>query len=357
MCIINFEAEVKKTKIFVAPSHDGSRQFVAYSNEVETSISNNAMILPVPYPDTVKLHDLSHYTSLFNDLSYCFPKSLGATNYSTDSMTFSKNSKLAVYDVGSYQVSICNCIDDFDRIDQLIFMLDPFVKTLLSAYYTNRRIPFGFIVCKLRKGSATYHPLGYSYRIYSSRGYMFVPTRHHHSGSNEELISDWDHEIYSINTSDHAGELGNHQGFKLKHISGFDFPDIKTIHKATLAGKLRNSDFFAQLSDIKITHQFMGVDGCIFSSNNIDKLRFLPNRLTTTPAVNIDGKFYYFGWDQSGPVSFYGNKIEIEIHDHHVKIIDEIGSLQEKQYLFKLKHHTMLPDGKLLLLALADING
>lgn len=48
MCVINFEADVKNTKILAMADADGSRQFIAYSNDVATSIPGNAMILPVP---------------------------------------------------------------------------------------------------------------------------------------------------------------------------------------------------------------------------------------------------------------------------------------------------------------------
>lgn len=331
---------------------DGSRQFIAYSNDVATSIPGNAMILPVPYPETIQLHDLSKFQSLFSDLKECFP-SFSLRNAYTDGAqeSFLSTNQIAVHNVGSYQVSICNNINDFDRINRSVFTLNPVVKSILAKYYSG----FGFIVCQLRIGSAEYHPLGYSHRIYSSKGYMFVPTRHHHSGSSEEVESDWDHEIYSINTTDHAGDNGSTRPgilAKISALTGVTVPNVHNIRRLTLNGVIRNSDVFLGLRYGRPSRtRFLGVDGCVFTANDMTKIHFMPGLMSSKPVVYLDGKHYYFGFNVGTPLLFYGTRVNFEVGESGVKVVDEVGAQNEKTYNFKLKNAGMAPDGKLYLIA------
>ena len=62
MCIISKEVNaVSKTKLFASLDDTGTRQLTVYSNQVDTDTSDNAMILPVPNPNTVEFVDLSEY--------------------------------------------------------------------------------------------------------------------------------------------------------------------------------------------------------------------------------------------------------------------------------------------------------
>lgn len=54
MCILNEDSNVTATKIFVAPDKTKTKQLTVYSNQVGSESNNNMMILPVPYPNTVK---------------------------------------------------------------------------------------------------------------------------------------------------------------------------------------------------------------------------------------------------------------------------------------------------------------
>lgn len=339
MCIINAEAEVKKTKILVGPSSNGQRQFVAYSNQVATSQMNNAMILPVPYPETVKFHDLTNYKQLFTDCENCFPRS--ASLGQSDGMYFSAESVLKVHEVGSYQVSICMNLGDFNRIDQSVFTLNTNVQELLQKHYGSHA--FGFLVCKLRNsaGLEDYHPLGYSHRIYRKRGYLFVPTRHHHGGANapEEQESDWEHEIYSINTNEFAssGLRASEFVVKLDRID-FDLAPARTFHRMNLSGRLHNCDVILTLTDAHKKHdKFVGIDGCKFETtgSQSSKIVFKPSTLATLPGLAAKNGFFQFSLSADGtPLVFFGNHVIIETTPTSVIIHDEPNSSRATDYEF-----------------------
>src|SRR5205085_8001751 len=171
---------------------------VVYANQVQTVAKNNAMILPVPHPEVVQLHDLSHYATIFDDCDKCFHHRRDMSkDLELDSFSLQSNETLEVHQCGSYEVSIVPTFHDFHRLNPEYFHLSPAVGEILGKYYSADQ--FGFLVCKLREGhSQKYHPLAYSHPI-DPHTRMFVPTRHHHALI-EETSSHYDHEIYSINT-------------------------------------------------------------------------------------------------------------------------------------------------------------
>lgn len=335
MCVINEVAEVSGTQILVSRSRDGSRQFIAYGNKVATQVHNNAMILPVPHPETLKFHDLSKYTDLFSDCARSFEvMTLGGTrsfsaNYCVDT--------LKVIDVGSYQVSVCQKLSDFNRINKDVFQLNPYLVPILSKYYNNN---FGFIVCKLREGGGTheYHPLAYSHKIFKHGGLMFVPARHYHGGGPEEIESDWDHEIYSINTADHNGTAAiNDVSIKFKKID-FDFPQVNKFRQIKLKGHKKNTDIYLTDQTHIANHKVWGIDGCEFTFNK-DKFAFQSSpEIATLPVLKAKNGDYLFCSNNtfSGPqvYMFYGGKVKLQLNNNSVTILDEPDSNQETEYNF-----------------------
>jgi len=223
MCLISQEVEkVHDTNLFCGLSSDKKRQITIYSNKVNNISQNNAMILPVPFPKTVKFHDMSNYKDFFNDCESCFEKmydeyaTLGRS-YGTMSMTNSSE-PLKVFSVGSYNVSLAMTLDDLKRVNKNVFALSDGITNVLKKYNKN----FGFIICKLKDGNEQYHPFAYSHEIASEK--VFIPTKHYHKehktsnsnnyfsqygllGSNFQLspdnleADDWDHNIYLYNVS------------------------------------------------------------------------------------------------------------------------------------------------------------
>lgn len=81
MCIISGEIEsVYKTKIFCGVNREKNRQLTVYANSVKTNMTNNAMILPVVFPDSLQFHDLQNYSHFFDDCNVAFNTFRGSSN-------------------------------------------------------------------------------------------------------------------------------------------------------------------------------------------------------------------------------------------------------------------------------------
>ncbi len=199
MCIITDTVEsVSQTNIFTCATACNTGQFVVYSNTVETDSFMNAMILPVPNPETVQFIDLSDYAKLFKDMNGSFSKMRDPNAYLSRSCAYSprtSDSVLPVFSVGSYLASIANSVDDLWRIDRRLFRISADLANLLKDKYKSH---FGFIVCRLKQGNHSYHPFAYAHDK-DPTGLLFVPTFHYHPGE-KHVKADWDHTIYSVMT-------------------------------------------------------------------------------------------------------------------------------------------------------------
>lgn len=178
MCLISKSVnEVANTELFCGVNTDRTRQITVYANTVDNISTNNAMVLPVPFPKSVQFHNLENYKNFFSDCKKCF----SSPKYGTDggfSITngLSLNSTLKVYDVGSYKVSIANSLDDLCKVNTNVFELSDGLRNELKKTYSNP--VFGFIICKLSQGKEKYHPFAYSHQI--ANGKVFIPTKHYH---------------------------------------------------------------------------------------------------------------------------------------------------------------------------------
>jgi hypothetical protein len=163
------------------------------------------MILPVPYPETLQFEDsLLQYKELFSDLSASLFNTEPTTNPNlTRSLGTTVKNTLPVLSVGSYRVSICTSMKDLERLDSYIFLLSqPLLKLLRSEYGpTAKKIPFGFLCCRLKSGTREYSHIAYSHKTPSSNT-LFLPTKHFHGEDVRE--EHWDHKIYSLNCSPEA---------------------------------------------------------------------------------------------------------------------------------------------------------
>lgn len=332
MCIINEPAHVSNTEILVSPSADQSRQLVVYTNKVKTNAKNNAMILPVPHPHTFELHDLSRYADIFEDCGKSFSQSFGIRSKGLFTLSANcDNETLKVHVCGSYNVSIVPSHRDFHRLDRNYFQLNATVGQLLEKYYDNT---FGFIVCKLREGrEEKYHPLAYSHQMYQPER-MFVPTRHHHS-SQEETLSHYDHNIYSINTKDLCGNVEWDHSFCVKThlVPDFIFPEIVNFCKFNIHQQDLNTDMYFYLdSHIDSFGQYHGVDGCIFKTNspaitfqNTGSIYIQP-MYRGLPFVRNNG--------MGSPLRFAGKGTTFAVNGNRIKITDNVGTPDQYELLF-----------------------
>lgn len=188
MCMISNEIEsVSNTKILVAPNHDKSRQLIVYSNYVSNVSESNAMVLPVPLPQTLQFIDLSKYADLFEDCDKCFYNPYESRSFSTNSFNTKDDKPLQVFNVGSYKVSVAMNLEQISKVDSRVFKLSPGLNQVLNTFYYQ---PYwGFVICKLNSGPESYHPLAYSHQIIDSK--IYIPTRHYHKEVEWANVNQW----------------------------------------------------------------------------------------------------------------------------------------------------------------------
>ncbi len=222
MCIILSKVDkVSNTKIYVSPDKENKRQLTIYSNEVATR-TKNAMILPVPNPETIELLDLSNYPKFFEDCENCFYKlaTLSMRSFMPEH-AYASASFIPVVRVGSYLASIVPSFNDFTRIDTTVFDINDDLMPLLAQHY---REGFGFIICMLEEGKHTYHPFAYTHKL-KEKNRLFIPTRHYHPGEANKY-ADWDHMIYSPIT-----ELNNAREYRFRDSQGMKWKKIPESYR------------------------------------------------------------------------------------------------------------------------------
>jgi hypothetical protein len=231
--------EVGGTKILVAFLEDG-RQVVVYRNYVNPAPSSPstgrgketkqktgptpAMILPFPFEagqKPVEFFALDPMETLFADLKACFPTAKQERqSLSKDKSSESKSARLqhlAVQQVGSYNVSVAESVDDLSRADPSVFQLNPEAGDLLRRHYGKG---FAFVIAGLREGGEK-HPLAYAHAPFEKGARLFVPTKHFHGGkdahSEDKKPAHFEHEIYSLGAArPEAGESTEEREASLK---------------------------------------------------------------------------------------------------------------------------------------------
>ena len=154
-----------------------------------------------------------------------------------------------------------------NNIDRNTFgTVNKFLSDTLFKYYQdgngNSNENFGYVVCKLKSGNHEYHPFAYTHKI-ASDGKLFVPTRHLHGSSDfnssmfnkfnntdNEQHADWDHQIFSFNTTSESGnsknyekekENGDSHQLKLDKIP-FNFGTVHSLNKFEIGTRYKNDD-------------------------------------------------------------------------------------------------------------------
>lgn len=284
MCIIsNWVDDVVNTEIFVAPDEHQKIQLTVYSNKVKNSYPNNAMILPVPYPNTVHFYDMKHYCGdFFGDCKKLFYSNVSRSGGGTFSATnghYRKGSSetLKVFDVGDYKVSLAFSLDDLNRVNEKVFSMSPGCKQLLEKDYSNPM--YGFIICKLKDSYTLeqYKPFAYSHKIVNGNK-IFIPTKHYHENHAIPNINparsavdmeagheQWDHCIYMANcfagkdllTLPHTNKYtwkGNEMTQNCLRMDdiGFTIPLYENFEKHVIKGNQPNIDLDGFINQVQL---------------------------------------------------------------------------------------------------------
>ena len=292
MCIISNKIEsVNKTKILVALDALKTRQLTVYTNTVHNTVHNNAMLLPVPNPQTVKFHNLSNYKNIFADCGKCFYTNISRsiTLSNSNSKSARRKNILEVFNVGSYKVSLAMNVNELKNIDKSVFELSDACYNMMVNEYSDP--VFGIIICKLNTGKEDYHPMGYSHKLLNNK--MFIPTKHFHEhnsqnfkslfswnkqenfaslfspnnlenfaslfspNNSQNITDDWEHEIYLFNGTNKENQefikMSKNNSFwafgNLLQTKLIDFDFSKLVHfeKHVINGKQNNIDLIASI--------------------------------------------------------------------------------------------------------------
>lgn len=357
MCIINRKASVKGTQILVLPDHTQTRQLVVYANKVQ-SRTPNAMILPVPHPETVQFHDLSHYTGIFSNCATTLDIHIYADGFGTLSTNAKGARSIRVERVGGYLASLVPSLADLGRLDTETFRINPECYRFLEQYYN--RPGWGFIVCQLDLGERKYHPFGYSHQLYhKGHGLASIPTRHYHDGERQtsRTPADWDHEIYVGNPQPWAvhqyqpkpvmGQSNSLSLTKLR-LAKFNAAPIHSFGKIVVKGNLRNADLFAQLKladqplpKIKGYQIYYGIDGTQFQVDKVDSDNFYlkpTDYLTSIPIFSskdrTPGHYLARTNTLASVLSYFGAVVRISLHKMGMLVTDNYGTDREESTLF-----------------------
>lgn len=217
MCLISAAVNrVNNTQLLCAVNRNKTRQFTVYANKVDNPTLNNTMILPVPFPQTIKFHNLSDYKRIFNDCDSCFSVQAMRLEVSFGMAKKCRGGEtLKVVSVGSYQASIANSLDELNLVNPDVFTITNEIKQFLAKHYQSMN--FGFIICKLEVGNKDYHPFAYSHDIADQK--IFLPTKHFHMHINpmsyftpqtlvdEAFADDWGHDIYLFNVTCNSNDV------------------------------------------------------------------------------------------------------------------------------------------------------
>lgn len=230
---------VSNTSIFCRVGPKGY-QAVVYSMRLDAD-QDLAMILPVPVvasspEDAVKFLDFSSYPVFFEDVEKNFPLPATFGGSFSDSP---RSAPLKVNQVGSFNASFVPTVADFSRLDEG-FKLSSDVWQKLPQY-----ADYGFVVFKLRKGSAQVHPMGFAFPT-RDRAHITFPTVHIHDGKVHKK-ADFDHSLYCQSPSAEVAMTWKESAYpasyavKTSKASGTVRPE-QHIYKKVMKGNLENED-------------------------------------------------------------------------------------------------------------------
>jgi hypothetical protein len=175
-------------------------QTIVYEARI-SSRSRNAMVLPIPIARPgawLEILNLSEYPDFFDIMAFLYrdktrvprpspPPPPGVPFFGVAGFA----PPLAVFQVGSYDVSVVPSVADFHRLDPRFGE-----KVRLMSGLGGRYPGFAFVVYQFAAGKTQMHPLGVSFQT-RWPDLMFFPTLHVHDGGEVAETADFDHELFA----------------------------------------------------------------------------------------------------------------------------------------------------------------
>jgi hypothetical protein len=164
-------ASVRKTRIYVSPSSTyPGKQLTVYKTEVDTMFEDGFMILPIPYPETLRIHSPGHPhpPNTFPYLHF-----LDRVEFAFDDRERRYPRIIDPNEVTSYQrFDVIDSIDELREWNERESILPGTVMNQLAEIY--HQPYWGCLLCALRQGSFVYEPICYTHRMISDE--LFLPS-------------------------------------------------------------------------------------------------------------------------------------------------------------------------------------
>jgi hypothetical protein len=184
---------VRNTRIYVSPSRTNSgEQITLYKTEINTQFEGGYLILPVPYPQTIRIRHptLPHPPNQFPFLEF-LDRVERAFDYSDRDRRVSR--PIHPRTVTTFgEIEILESIRDLRDYNDAEGILHPSVVNELAEIYAE---PYwGFLLCELQRGSCVYEPICYTHRMISDN--LFIPSLIYQPRSFHDLHIPEETELY-----------------------------------------------------------------------------------------------------------------------------------------------------------------
>ncbi len=171
MGIFTVPVHLHRTRVFVSASDElPNVQLTLYSNHVDNHHADGYMILPVPYPSSVRFH-YPHTLSSYGDEYHHFMNCVENAFHDVETYRHSSPRRMSE-SLARYEVQVLETIDDLREFNQYAHILHETTIDQIARIY--RQSYWGFLLCKLHEGNFIYEPLCYSHQI--PREHMFIPS-------------------------------------------------------------------------------------------------------------------------------------------------------------------------------------
>ncbi|AAV50890.1 hypothetical protein [Acanthamoeba castellanii mimivirus] len=295
MCIIADSVKnVSNTKIasfHVAYSVDNNKnmipsQLIVYAAKIDSTVSSNAIILPVYNPgnDSSKIIplDLSNFSDFFDKLSTIYGRwfiddnKIQALSYRNGQISVT-NSILQVYTVGDYRFSIMPSKKYFNNLDKSQLNVDPRSKISIDQHNND----YSFIVFQFyQKGVIDITPFGYLCPTNSTS--QIVPTIHGHPENNDFMPMDMGINISRMQVFSSIDQfntpIGGRHNNNFENEAEFDHEIYLLVKDTISAGKSTTQDVI-DINNLlkKITHDYANNQIRLFVPKN-----FIPGKIKIT---------------------------------------------------------------------------
>ena len=190
---------ISDTRIYVSHSPDQrDEQIVLYSNVIDNDMPDNFMILPVPFPETVRLYPHRHGSLFLDSLEDCFAP------FDERRRRFRHSPPVTPpyeNDQANYRVEEIVPMQEFLRSNLYNDYLPAHVMNEMREIYHE---PFwGVMLVRIPTGNYRYNPLIYTHRMIPHQmfapTFQFIPRTTLHQRIPDEIH--WDHKLFINGTN------------------------------------------------------------------------------------------------------------------------------------------------------------